>query len=158
MLKHFYVTLLDLPEALPFAFNPSGKFDEMDKDAEKQEKADAILMKFVSYLIQKFGDDYAYIGEDVIGEKFYKRFLFEKNGFLELMTGVPAVVSAHFTSKDRAQKFAEALKKTIEKQVSNEKARSVLMQSVEVDEDESSRLSYEKWEKIRDIRSTVEEK
>ena len=43
-------------------------------------------------------------------------------------------------------------------QVSNEKARSVLMQSVEVDEDESSRLSYEKWEKIRDIRSTVEEK
>src|SRR3989344_6871044 len=100
MLKHFYVTLLDLPEALPFAFNPSGKFDEMDKDAEKQEKADAILMKFVSYLIQKFGDDYAYIGEDVIGEKFYKRFLFEKNGFLELMTGVPAVVSAHFTSKD----------------------------------------------------------
>lgn len=158
MLKHFYVTLLDLPEALPFAFSQSGNFEDMEKDAQNEAKAEKILLAFVAQLMKKFGDDFAYIGDDVIGEKFYRRFLFEKNGFVEIMTGVPAVISAHFTSKPRAEKFAEALKKTIQLQVKNKKAMSVLLQAVEVSEDDSSRLTFEKWEKLRDIRSSTEKR
>jgi hypothetical protein len=156
MLKHFYVTLLDLPEALPFAFTPSGKIEDLAKEDKTEAKAERKLLAFVTFLCKKFGDKFAYIGEDVIGEKFYRRFLFEKNGFLEIMTGVPAVISAHFTSKARAEKFARALEKTIEKQVSNAKAKKILLQSVEVSEDEESRLSFEKWEKMREIRASAE--
>lgn len=155
MLKHYYVTLLDLPEALPFGFNPSGLFESMDKDSKNEIKAEKLLLKFVTYLMKKFGDDFAFIGEDVIGEKFYRRFLFEKNGFVEIMTGVPAVISAHFTSKPRAEKFAESLRKTIENQVKNKRAKIVLLQAVEVSEDDSSRLTFEKWEKLREIRATA---
>ncbi|MEM4255522.1 MAG: hypothetical protein QXR53_04330 [Candidatus Norongarragalinales archaeon] len=155
MLKHFYVTLLDLPEALPFSFTPSSKFEDMDKDAKMEAEADQKLMKFVAQMVKKFGEDCAFIGDDIIGEKFYKRFLFEKNGFLEVMTGVPAVISAHFTTKARAEKFAKALKETIRKQLTNEKAKTILLSAVEVSEDETSRLSFEKWEKLRSIRESA---
>ncbi len=156
MLKHFYVTLLDLPEALPFAFMPSGKIEDLAKEDRNEIKAEKKLLAFVTFLCKKFGDKFAYIGEDVIGEKFYRRFLFQKNGFLEVMTGVPAVVSAHFTDKKRADKFANALKKTIENQVSNAQAKKILLQSIEVSEDEQSRLSFEKWEKMREIRASAD--
>ena len=157
MLTHFYVTLLDLPECLPFTFNPTGKLEELEKDERLELEAEARLQSFAEQLMNKFGEEFAYIGDDIIGEKFYKRFLLEKNGFMEVMTGVPAVVSAHFTTKERAEKFAEALRKTIEKQVSDEKAKMVLLQAIEVDEDEASQLTFEKWEKLRDIRSTVKD-
>jgi len=157
MLKHFYVTLLDLPEALPFAFTPSGNFEQMDDDARKEAVADVKLQKFVATLMKKFGEDFAFIGDDIIGEKFYKRFLFEKNGFVEVMTGVPAVISAHFTTKARAEKFAKALRETVEIQVSEQKVKGILMNAVEVSEDEASRLSFEKWEKLRNTRATTEE-
>ncbi|GEM_PF-1280488 len=155
MLRHFYVTLLDLPEALPFAFNPSGKFEEIEKDEKKEIIAEVKLQKFVVQLMKKFGEDFAYIGDDIVGEKFYKRFLFEKSGFLEVMTGVPAVVSAHFTTRARAEKFAQSLRETIKKQVTNEKAKPILLNGVEVSEDERSRLGFETWEKLRNIRSTA---
>lgn len=156
MLKHFYVTLLDLPEALPFSFTPSDEFKDLELDSKKEAEADTKLMRFVSLLKKKFGEDFAFIGDDIIGEKFYKRFLLEKNGFVEIMTGVPSVVSAHFTNKQRAEKFAKALRETIKKQVTSEKAKSILLTAVEVSEDNSSRLSFEKWEKLRDIRSSAE--
>src|SRR3989338_6475141 len=155
MLKHFYVTLLDLPEALPFTFNPSGNFEDLDEDAKAEIRAELKLRRFVSALMKKFGEDFAFIGDDIIGEKFYKRFLFEKNGFLEVMTGVPAVISAHFTTKARAEKFAKALRETIKKQLTNEKARAILLSAVEVSEDDASRLSFEKWEKLRSIRESA---
>ncbi len=155
MLKHFYVTLLDLPEALPFAFKPSTTMKDLARDEKIEAKTEKILLKFITHLMKKFGDDFAFIGEDVIGEKFYRRFLFEKNGFVEIMTGVPAVISAHFTSKARAEKFAGALRKTIESQVKNKRAKTVLLQAVEVSEDDSSRLTFEKWEKLREIRATA---
>ena len=71
------------------------------------------------------------------------------------MTGVPAVISAHFTTKARAEKFAKALRETIQKQLTNEKARAILLSAVEVSEDEASRLSFEKWEKLRTIRESA---
>jgi len=154
MLKHFYVTLLDLPEALPFAFVPTVNLEEVDKDAKKEAEADLKLQKFTVQLMKKIGEDFAFIGDDIIGEKFYKRFLFEKNGFMEVMTGVPAVISAHFTTKTRANKFAEALRQTIKNQVKDKKISAILMSAVEVSEDEASRLSFETWEKLRNIRST----
>ncbi len=155
MLKHFYVTLLDLPEALEFKFTPTGNIKDIETDNQKEEKTERKLLKFIDRLMQKFGEKYAYIGEDIIGEKFYKRFLFEKNGFMEIMTGEPIVISAHFISRERAKRFADALKKIIEKEVKNSEARTVLSQSIEIGEDETSRLTYEKWKKLRDIRSTI---
>lgn len=158
MLKHFYVTLLDLPEAMPFTFTTSEDISNLESDEKIERTAEKRLITFVSVLTKKYGEKFAYIGDDIIGEKFYKRFLFEKNGFLEIMTGVPAVISAHFTTEKKAKRFALALKATIQQQVKNEKARGVLVAGIEVSEDEASRLSFEKWEKLREIRLNTNEK
>ena len=153
--NHAYVTLLDLPEALPFGFIASEKFEQIEIDEKKMAESDAKLFSFISILQKNFKEELVYIGEDVIGEKFYKRFLFEKNGFVELMTGVPVVISAHFVGMARAKTFSEALKKTIKQVVKAPKPQQILLASIEVSENESERISYEKWEKLKDIRGAI---
>jgi len=151
-LSHAYVTLLDLPEALPFGIVVSEEAEKLSADSRKLTESDRKLFAFIKVLERDFGERLVYIGEDVIGEKFYKRFLFEKNGFVEIMTGVPVVISAHFIGKARADKFAEALRKAIKQTVRDPKPQQILLSSIEVSEEESERISYDKWEKLKDIR------
>lgn len=150
--RHAYVTLLDLPEAMPFGFVADEKMSQPDADEKKLAESDRKLIIFAAVLQKNFKEQLVYIGEDVIGEKFYKRFLFENNGFVEIMTGVPVVISAHLIGKARADKFADALRKTITQTIKDPKPRQILLSSIEVSEDEGDRLSYEKWEKLKDIR------
>jgi hypothetical protein len=151
-LSHAYVTLLDLPEAMPFGLVVGEESEKLSEDSKKLVESDKKLFAFVKMLEKDFGERVVYIGEDVIGEKFYKRFLFEKNGFVEIMTGAPVVVSAHFIGKARADKFAEALRKAIKQAVRDPKPQQILLSSIEVSEEESERISYDKWEKLKDIR------
>src|SRR3989338_2658851 len=148
-LSHAYVTLLDLPEALPFGIVVSEEAEKLSADSRKLTESDRKLFAFIKVLERDFGERLVYIGEDVIGEKFYKRFLFEKNGFVEIMTGVPVVISAHFIGKARADKFAEALRKAIKQTVRDPKPQQILLSSIEVSEEESERISYDKWEKLK---------
>ncbi|MBD3156034.1 MAG: hypothetical protein GF368_05275 [Candidatus Aenigmarchaeota archaeon] len=152
--KHTYVVLIDLPEALPFEL-PMIKTDptnigELNQKTEKSEKA---LFKFIEKLEKEFGEEFSFIGEDVIGEKFYKRFLFPKGGFLEVMYQTPAALIAHFIEKDRAENFSKSLKKIIDKTVDEDKVKMILKNLVEVNTEEEDSLTYDKWTKLTKIRS-----
>ncbi len=136
-----FVSLLDISEVLPFS--------------RKKENEDGAILadlnRFMTIVERQFKDKIVFIGEDVIGEKFYYRFLFKKGGFVEVMTNPPVAIVAHFIEKKRANKFAEALKKTIDKTVREKKSREILKNVVEVSEGKES-LGYGEWSKLRNIR------
>jgi len=153
-LKHAYVTLIDLPEALPFGVPPSEQndVDAMEKEDKANQQREKLLFNFMKRLEKGLGEASCFIGEDIIGEKFYKRFLFEKGGFVEMMTGEPVAISAHFTSKPRADKFAEALKKALKGTLKEKRLLEMLMSTIVVNEEEEYALSFQQWEKLKSIR------
>jgi hypothetical protein len=156
-LSHAYVTFLDLPEALPFGIpvTEGDSFESLDLDGKIQDAKSRELFKFIKIVESKFGERTCYIGEDVIGEKFYKRFLFENGGFVEIMTGIPVAISAHFTALPRAKKFATAVSAAIKSTVRNPKLREILVSSITADQEEDNRLTYQTWSKLRTIREGV---
>jgi len=141
--RHTMVTLLDMPEILPF---------RMDGDVEDSYPQ---LFDFIDELVEAFDEEIYYIGQDNIGEKFYERFLFDGGGFLEIMMEPPAAVVAHFVSADRAEAFATVLKAYVED--IDDPAAGLMRDSIDVESEEERRLSYEEWEKLKDIRATVGE-
>ena len=144
-IRSSFVSLLDISEVLPFTYRET-------KDMDHEEKVLAKLSKFVDVIEKQFKEEVCFIGDDIIGEKFYYRFLFKKGGFLEVMVQPPVAMIAHFIEQSRAKKFAEALKKTIDKTIEEKKAREILKNVIEVST-ENEALSYEKWTKLRKIRS-----
>lgn len=95
------------------------------------------------------------MGDDIIEDKFYKRFLFEKNGFLEIMYQTPAAIIAHFIDEKTAKRFALASKKTIKQTVKDSKACMILQNLIEVKKQKEDLLTYEKWSKITKIRRMI---
>lgn len=155
--KHTYVVLIDLPEALSFEVKPEKQSTGFLKRIErKTDHSETELFNFISVLENNFGEEFNFIGEDVIAEKFYKRFLFQKSGFLEVMCQAPVAIIAHFIDPDRARKFSEALKKTIEETVKDEKAKTILKNLVELNTEKEESLTYQKWSKLAVIRGMVE--
>ncbi|MDI6826229.1 MAG: hypothetical protein QMD36_03485 [Candidatus Aenigmarchaeota archaeon] len=156
--KHTYVVLIDLPEALPFEFKLTktkpGELKELDHVSKKSEEE---LFKFVTRLEKQFKEEFSFIGEDIIGEKFYKRFLFPKGGFLEIMYQPPAALIGHFIELDRAKAFARALEKVIDETVKEEKVKMILKNLIEVNSEKEEPLTYEKWTKLTKIRGLVSE-
>jgi len=150
--KHVYVTLIDLPEALPFEQKKQGIKIEKIFEAKNQDEE---LFNFVKVLEKNLNEELSYIGEDLINEKFYKRFLFSKNGFLEIMYQAPAAIIAHFIDEKSAKKFASALKKTVKQTVKDGKLSEILQNLVEIKKESEDQLTYEKWSKITKIRKMV---
>ena len=109
--QHFFVPVLDISEALPFAVKPT---ETIKKNIDEQDRAKEELDKFVSMLEKNLKENIFYMGFDVIGEKSYERFMFDKGGFFEVMTENPIVMNAHFVHEKRAKKFKDALKKTLQ--------------------------------------------
>jgi hypothetical protein len=156
--KHTYVVLIDLPESLPFEFKltktkPDG-LDELDGEAKKSEEE---LFKFVTRLEKHFKEEFSFIGEDIIGEKFYKRILFKKDGFLEIMYQPPAALIGHFIEPNRAKTFAKALEKVIDETVKEDKVKMILKNLIEVNTENEEPLTYDKWSKLTKIRGLVSE-
>jgi hypothetical protein len=154
--RHCYVVLIDLPEALPFEIMVGSKPGDISRIDGKELKAEKELFSFVSELEKNFKEKFSFIGEDIIAEKFYKRFLFSKSGFMEIMYQAPVAIVAHFLDCKRASKFANALKKTIDKKIKDEKLNTILKNMVEVNSEKEETLTYEKWSKMREIRSLSE--
>jgi hypothetical protein len=153
--KHIHVTLIDLPEVLPFGFVLKGV--DFDLDQKKQVEAEEKLSAFIADLETQFGEEFIFIGEDIIEEKLFKRYLFSENGFFEVMIGFPVVISAHFVDKTRAEKFAECLRSSVKKAVSSEKALSILLNSITIGEGLEDDMGYDKWEKMKKIHDDVGE-
>lgn len=154
--KHTYVVLIDIPEALPFEFKLSKtKPEELEKLSNIAKKSEEELFKFVTRLEKHFKEEFSFIGEDIIGEKFYKRFLFPKGGFLEIMYQPPAALIGHFIKLDRAKSFAKALEKVIDETVEQTKVKMILKNLIEVNTEKEEPLTYEKWTKLTKIRGLV---
>ena len=160
--KHSYVTLVDLPEALPFEarLEKKGVRGKAKKPKVKEilngnDENTKKIFEFVELLEKAFGEEFSYIGEDIVGDKFYKRFLFPNGGFLEIMTQAPAAIIAHFVENRRAKKFAAALKKVIAKTVEDKTSVSILKGLVEVASEKEEPLTYEKWSELKDIRKII---
>ncbi len=140
--KHSFVSLLDLAEVLPFTVSP-GEKEPRDKE----------LFDFVDQIAKEFGEEIYYMGNDIIEDKFYERFLFEHGGFLEIMVQAPVAIIAHFVERARAFKFARALKRAI---LSIDKPEAkILADSIEVSSENEQALDYQTWSKLKKVREVL---
>ncbi len=146
--KHFFVPALDIAELLPFVVRKKKVL--ADQFAE-QERAKAELMKFITLLEKNFKQSVHYVGMDIIGEKNYERFLFEKGGFLEILTESPAAINAHFPDKKAAVAFRKALVATFTKLLTGEPAK-LFIDSIEVQDQDDTSLTVSEWHRMKEIR------
>lgn len=149
--KHVFVPALDVGEILPFAVK---KTKNVKNDLETQEQAKKELVRFIDKLEKNFAESIYYMGMDIIGEKAYERFLFHKGGFLEIMVEEPAAINAHFIDQKRAKKFMLALQKTIKQMILKSEMAESLIKSIEVQNEQDTSLSVEKWNIMKKIRSS----
>ncbi len=152
-LEHYFINLIDLPEVLPFTITESEK--ELKENMINQEKSNKKLFEFITEIEKNFTQIY-YIGQDNIEGKFYQRFLFSKNGFLEIMQTAPAAVVAHFSDKKEAKKFAKALKIAVRKVAKNKKVVKFLIDDIIVQTEKEENLTYETWSKLKNIRKDID--
>ena len=146
--NHFSVPLLDVGELLPFEVR---KKKSLEQDFAEQERARDELVKFVNLLEKKMKQTMYYLGIDVIGEKSYERFLFEKGGFFEAMTESPVALNAHFTKQAQAKKSLKALQETRQKVLPKGPVGQLLIESLEVQTQDDTSLTVQKWNKMKNL-------
>jgi hypothetical protein len=144
--KTAFVSLLDITEALPFSFKIE---DDIFGDDGKIMRP---VEHFISNLEKNLREQIIPVGEDIIGEKFYYRYLFKSNGFMEIMLQPPVAIVAHFIEQKKAVKFSEALKVTIDNVVKEKKTAEVLKNVIEISAEQKEALSYKSWSKVRTVR------
>ncbi len=151
-LKHHFVPVLDVSEKVPFTISLTGN---VKKDIFRQESAKAELDKFIKLLEKNLGEKLVYIGMDVIGEKYYERFLIEKGGFIEIMMEAPLAINAHFCSKPRAKKFEKAIKEAFKKTLPKNSISKIFIENISVSTDQTQNIKVKTWDKLKDIRKNV---
>lgn len=73
------------------------------------------LEEFLRTLERKFHQVIWYIGTDILENNIVERFIFHRQGFMEIAIKDKTELKAYFPEKEQAEKFAKALKKTAEK-------------------------------------------
>jgi hypothetical protein len=147
--KHVFVPALDVGEILPFVAKKKKSLKENLKEQERSKKE---LEKFINKLEKNFKENIWYMGFDVIAEKSYERFIFNKNGFFEVMTEAPAAMVAHFLNTKRANKFCEALKKTLKQMMPKSYVSKNFIDSIKPEVEQSEVLTVNKWTTMKKIR------
>ncbi len=150
-IKHCCVSVLDVPEVLPFGFE-SEVAGSVQDILEYNDHSDEVLSDFMSDLEREFCEGVYTLGTDVVGDKFYRRFMFEKGGFAEVAIERPCAIIAHFISLERGHAFAEALSKVINKYVKGE-IGELLIGDIQVSFQEESELNNYKIAELRKLRN-----
>jgi len=148
--KHVFVAVLDVNEIMPFAVS---KEENLEKGLQEQEKYREELVKFIDLLEKNFKQKVYYMGMDIIEAKYYERYMFDKNGFLEVIMDKPVAINAHFTEEKIADKFKEALKKTLIKVLPESPVSQMFVESIQVQTQKEQSLTYNTWTKLKDIRN-----
>jgi len=148
--KHIFVPALDVGELLPFVVR---KTKNLQENMKEQERAKKELVRFVDLLQKNLKEPIWYMGMDVIEEKSYERFIFEKGGFFELMIEEPLAMNAHFVHKKRAQAFCKALKKTFKKIMGPSPVRDMFIDSIKIQDEKDTSLTYERWDQMKELRN-----
>ncbi len=147
-LKHYFVPVLDVSEKVPFSININCS---VKKRMENQDYAKKELNNFISKLSKEFKEKIVYIGMDVIGEKYYERYLFEKGGFLEVMMEKPLAINAHFSHEARAKKFEKSIKKIFNNMLGSDPVSKMFIENIGIGTDETN-LKVSTWDKLKNIR------
>ena len=147
--KHIFVPALDVGELLPFAVKKTKKLVENFAEQERSRKE---LVKFIDQLQKNFKEQIWYMGMDVIGEKSYERFMFDKGGFFEVMVENPIAMNAHFVHEKRAKKFKDALKKTLKFMLPKTSISEMFLNSIEVQDEDDAFLTVQEWNRLKKIR------
>lgn len=148
--KHIFVPALDVSEILPFVIR---KTKNLGQNLKEQERARKELEKFIDRLERNYKEKIWYMGMDVITGKTYERFIFDKGGFFEIMIEVPLAMNAHFVHDNQANKFCDALKKTLKQVMQKNKISELFINSIEVGSEEEESLTYKTWSNIKEIRN-----
>ena len=147
--KHIFVPALDVSELLPFTVKKTVKLNDTLKEQERARKE---LEKFIEKLQKNYKEAIWYMGMDVIMGKVYERFIFDKGGFFEIMTGNPIAMNAHFVHDNQAKKFKESLKKTLKQIMPNSEVSELFIDSIDIGSEEEENINYETWTNLKDIR------
>ena len=147
--KHIFVPALDVEEILPFAVK---KTKILKDNIAEQERARKELVSFIDKLEKNYKEAVYYIGMDIIEAKTYERFIFEKGGFFEIMVESPLAMNAHFVHYKQAEKFCNALKKTLKSALKKSPVADMFISSIEVNSEHDDSLTYEKWDKMKSIK------
>lgn len=147
--QHYFVPVLDVSEALPFAVR---SVKTIKKSMDEQDRARKELDKFISILEKNLKEKIFYMGFDVIGEKSYERFIFDNGGFFEVMVENPIAMNAHFVHENRAKKFKDALKKTLNALMPNNKISKMFIDSIDVQDEGDASLTVQEWHEIQNVR------
>lgn len=146
---HIFVPALDVGEILPFTVR---KQKSLAETFQEQDRAKQELVKFVDTLEKHFNEPIHYMGMDIIGEKSYERFIFEKGGFFEVMVEPPIAMNAHFVHKKRASQFKDALKKTLVQMLGKTTVSELFINSIQTQSEKDQSLRVQDWKKIKEIR------
>lgn len=149
--KHIFVPALDVGELLPFAVRKTKKLAE---NFAEQERSKAELVKFIDKLQKDFKEPIWYMGFDVIGEKSYERFMFDKGGFFEVMVENPVAMNAHFVHPTRAKRFKTALVKTLKSLMTKDGISEMFINSIEVQDEHDAFLTVQEWNKLKNVRES----
>ena len=149
-LKHTIVPDLDIGELLSFGIK---KTKNLNEDLQAQEKSKKQLVSFIEKLEKNFKESIYYMGMDIIGEKAYERFLFTKDGFLEVMVEEPVAINAHFVNAARAKKYLLAFKKTLKELLPKKEITEMFINSIQIQNEQDNSLSVEKWNLMKAVRS-----
>lgn len=147
-IRHYCVSLLDVPEVLPFGFEKNENVLDM---FDKIDFAEGKLLEFMSDLEKEFKENIYRLGQDMIGGKLYKRYMFKKDGFLEIAMEKPSAIIAHFITKERGRRFAESLARVIPKYVKGEIA-DLMINDISVTFQEKEELNHYKLAELRKLR------
>jgi hypothetical protein len=147
--KHIYVAAVDVGELLPFVVRET---ETVGQNIEEQERAKKELVKFIDLLEKNYKQGIFYMGMDIIESKSYERFIFQKGGFFEIMTEAPLAMNAHFVNQKHADKFCKALKKTLRQLLPDNEMTSLFVDSIEVQNEQEQTLTYQKWDRMKELR------
>lgn len=148
--KHIFVAALDVSELLPFCIVQAKRIKDSLKEEERARKE---LERFIDILEKKFKEPVWYMGMDIIAEKSYERFIFEKGGFFEIMVEPPVAMNAHFVHEKRAKNFCKALKKALAEIMPKNAVSKMFIDSIEVQSEQDDSLTVSKWSKMKGIRN-----
>ena len=152
--KHFFVAALDVGELLPFSVRQTKNVNENFTEQERSRKE---LVKFIDALQKNYKQPIWYMGMDVIGEKNYERFIFEKGGFFEVMMEPPLALNAHFVHSEHAESFKKTLQKTLRELMKKTPISEMFIDSISVQTESDEELKVASWTKIKEVRGADEE-
>jgi hypothetical protein len=147
-LKYYLVTITDVEGLLNFSKNHTS---ELKDEVSEQNRSQEELEQFISLLHSRFHEEIMYIGEEKILGKHVERFLFNHGGFMEIMLEKPLVLNAHFLHIEKAQRFSEALKKTLHYLIPPHPVKEIFIDSITVEEHSKNPLTMETWMRMHNI-------